>query len=92
MADVPMTLIQPSGSKAEIEMPDDVPIGELIPDFVTALQLPARGNDGSAVVYKIHSKVLGRELDSSESLSAADVPQGSPLVIAPFALAGAPRG
>ncbi|MCK9925938.1 EsaB/YukD family protein [Frankia sp. Mgl5] len=89
MADVPMTLIQPSGTTTGVEMPDDVPIGELIPEFVTELGLPTTGSDGSAVVYKIHSKSLGRELTGNETLSDAGVPADSPLVIAPFVVAGA---
>jgi hypothetical protein len=91
MADVPMTLVQPSGATSEVEMPDDVPMGDLIPDFVTELKLPTTGSDGSAVVYKIHSKSLGRELDPSERLVSATVPESSPLLIAPFAIAGAAR-
>ncbi|WP_055748809.1 MULTISPECIES: EsaB/YukD family protein [Frankia] len=89
MADVPMTLIQPSGARTDVEMPDDVPIGELIPEFVTELGLPTTGSDGSAVVYRIHAKSLGRELTGTDTLASAGVPQGSPLLIAPFALAGA---
>jgi len=88
MPDVPMTLVQPSGATDDVDMPDDVPIGELIPDFVTELRLPTRGSDGSPVVYKVHSKSLGRELTADETLASAAVPENSPLVIAPFAVAG----
>ncbi|HEV7955771.1 MAG TPA: EsaB/YukD family protein [Marisediminicola sp.] len=88
MADVAMTLVQPSGASNEVEMPDDVPIGELVPDFISELRLPTTGSDGNPVVYKIHSKSLGRELDATETLASAGVPVSSPLLIAPFALAG----
>jgi hypothetical protein len=88
MADVAMVLIQPAGTSNEVEMPDDVPIGELIPDFVSELRLPTSGSDGNPVVYKIHSKALARELAVTETLAEAGVPAGSPLLIAPFALAG----
>jgi hypothetical protein len=89
MADVPMTLALPSGETVEIEMPDDVPIGDLIPDFVSELRLPTTGSDGAAVVYRIHAKGLARELESSETVAASGVPHGSVLLIAPFAVAGA---
>lgn len=88
MADVAMTLVQPSGATNEVEMPDDVPIGELIPDFISELRLPAIQSDGSPVIYKIHSKGLGRELDATETLASAGVPINSPLLLAPFAIAG----
>lgn len=88
MADIAMTLVQPSGASNEVEMPDDVPIGDLVPDFISELRLPTTGSDGAPVVYKIHSKALGRELDSTETLASAGVPVSSPLLIAPFALAG----
>ena len=89
MADVPMTLALPSGQTVEIEMPDDVPIGELIPDFVSELRLPTTGSDGAAVVYRIHAKGLAREMDSSETLASSGAPHNSVLLIAPFAVAGA---
>lgn len=88
MADVDMTLLLPSGASNDVEMPDDVTIGELIPDFISELRLPTTGSDGNPVVYKIHSKSLGRELDAHETLAGAGVPANTPLVIAPFALAG----
>jgi WXG100 protein secretion system (Wss), protein YukD len=89
MADVEMTLVQPSGASNEVEMPDDVPIGELIPDFISELRLPATQTDGTPVIYKVHSKSLGRELDATETLASAGVPVNSPLLLAPFAIAGA---
>jgi hypothetical protein len=89
MTDVPMTLALPSGDTVEIEMPDDVPIGELISDFVSELRLPTTGSDGAAVVYRIHSKGLARELESTETVAASGVPHSSVLLIAPFAVAGA---
>jgi hypothetical protein len=89
MADVPMTLIQPSGSTHDVDMPDDVAIGDLIPEFVTEFRLPATGSDGGPVTYRIHSKSLGRQLDAAETLAGAGVPLNSPLLIAPLAVAGA---
>lgn len=88
MADVPMTLIQPSGASVDVEMPDDVPIDDLIPDLVTELRLPTSGSDGAAVVYRIHSKSLGLELSGTDTLSGAGVPANSPLMISPHAIAG----
>lgn len=88
MADVPMMLVQPSGATSEVEMPDDIAIGELVPDFISELGLPTTNSDGEAVVYTIHSKSLGRQLNNDETLADAHVPENSPLLIAPFAIAG----
>ena len=88
MTDVPMTLNTPAGETMNIEMPDDIAIGELIPDFITSIGLPSSGTDGNPVTYKIISKHLGRELAAQETLAVAAVPAGTSLLIAPHAIAG----
>ena len=40
MADLPVTLVLPSGGTRSAEVPDDVPVKELIPELSTSLELP----------------------------------------------------
>ena len=56
------------------EMTDDVPVAELLPELVSALELPTTGPDGRPMNYRMDSKALGRELQDSETLAAAGVP------------------
>jgi len=83
-----MTVVQPSGLNNYVDMPDDVPMGDLIRELVAELRLPTVQSDGLAVAYKMHSKSLGREIDAAETLASASVPPDSVLYLFPFAGAG----
>jgi hypothetical protein len=88
MADVPVTLVLPSGGTRTAEVPDDVKVKELIPELATSLQLPTTGPDGRPVSYRIDSKALGRELQEGETLSEAKVPQDDRLMVTADVTAG----
>ncbi|GAH00849.1 unnamed protein product, partial [marine sediment metagenome] len=62
MAELSVTLVLPSGGTRSAEVPDDVPVKELIPELTTSLELPTTGPDGRPVNYRLDSKALGREL------------------------------
>jgi hypothetical protein len=88
MADMNITLVLPSGGTRNAEVPDDVPVKELIPELATTLELPTVGPDGRPVSYRLDSKALGRELQEDETLDAAGVPGDDRLMITADITAG----
>jgi hypothetical protein len=88
MADVPVTVVLPSGGSRTAEVPNDVVVKELIPELTTSLQLPTTGPDGRPMSYRIDSKALGRELQEEETLSSAAVPTGDRLILTADVTAG----
>ena len=88
MADLPVTLVLPSGGTRTAEVPDDVPVKELIPELATSLELPTTGPDGRPISYRLDSKALGRELQEDETLAEAAVPQDDRLILTADITAG----
>ncbi len=88
MADKNITLVLPSGGTRNAEVPDDVPVKELMPELATTLELPTVGPDGRPVSYRLDSKALGRELQEDETLEAAGVPEDDRLMITADITAG----
>jgi len=88
MADKNVTLVLPSGGTRNAEVPDDVPVKELVPELATTLELPTVGPDGRPVSYRLDSKALGRELQENETLSGAAVPDDDRLMITADITAG----
>ncbi len=88
MSDVPVKLVLPSGGTRNAEVPDDVPVKELIPELTTSLELPVTGPDGRNMSYRIDSKALGRELKEEETLSQAGIPQNDRLMMTADVTAG----
>lgn len=88
MADKNVTLVLPSGGTRSAEVPDDVPVKELVPELATTLELPTVGPDGRPVSYRLDSKALGRELQENETLSDAAVPDDDRLMITADITAG----
>ena len=88
MADLPVTLVLPSGGTRSAEVPDDVPVKELIPELSTSLELPTTGPDGRPISYRLDSKALGRELQEEETLAEAAVPQDDRLILTADITAG----
>ncbi|HUH96729.1 MAG TPA: EsaB/YukD family protein [Anaerolineales bacterium] len=88
MSDVPVTIVLPSGGTRNAEVPNDVPVKELIPELTTSLELPVTGPDGRAMSYRLDSKALGRELKEEETLSAAGIPQNDRLMMTADVTAG----
>jgi hypothetical protein len=88
MAEKPVTMILPAGGSQTAEVPDDVPVRELMPELVSALQLPTTGPDGRPMGYRLDSKALGRELKEEETLQAAGVPDNDRLMVTADITAG----
>ena len=89
MADIPVTLVLPAGGTRTAEVPDDVPVQELLPELVSLLELPTTGPDGRPMSYRIDSKALGRELQEEETLADAEVPEDDRLMMTADVTAGA---
>jgi len=88
MADKSLTLVLPSGGTRTAEVPDDVPVKELVPELTTSLELPSTGPDGRPISYRLDSKALGRELQEDETLAEAGVPDDDRLIITADITAG----
>ena len=88
MSDVNVTLVLPAGGARTAEVPDDVSVKDLLPELVSALDLPTVGPDGRPMGYRLDSKALGRELTEAETLAAAGVPPDDRLIITADITAG----
>lgn len=88
MADKTVTLVLPAGGTQDAEVPDDIPVGELMPELVSTLELPTTGPDGRPMDYRMDSKALGRELQSEETLTQAGVPDNDRLMMTADITAG----
>lgn len=88
MSDISVTLILPSGGSRNAEVPDDVPVKELLPELTTSLELPVTGPDGRPMSYRLDSKALGRELKEDETLAQAGIPADDRLMMTADVTAG----
>jgi hypothetical protein len=98
MPDISVSIVMPSGGTRVAEVPDDVPIHDLMSELTSLLELPTTGPDGRPMGYRLDSKALGRELKDSETLSAAGIPQNDRLMLTAditaggvISVAGSPR-
>ncbi len=89
MSDLNVTIILPSGGARSAEVPDDVTVKDLMPEFTSLLELPTVGPDGRAMTYRIDSKALGRELKEEETLGVAGIPDNDRLMLTADITAGA---
>lgn len=88
MADIRVPLELPTGRVQTVELPDDVSIGELVPEIITTLGLPSTGPDGTPTRYELHSKRLGRNLRADETLAAAGIGPEETIRMVPDVTAG----
>ena len=88
MPDLSVTIVLPNGGARRAEIPDDVPVGELLLELTSLLKLPTVGPDGRPMGYRLDSKALGKELSEKETLSYAGVPQEDRLMISADITAG----
>jgi hypothetical protein len=89
MPDLSITIILPSGGARTAEVPDDVPVRDLLAELASLLKLPTVGPDGRPMGYRMDSKALGRELTEAETLAAAHVPMNDRLILTADITAGA---
>lgn len=89
MADIGVTLVLPNGGARRADMPDDIPVRDLLAELTSLLELPTVGPDGRPMGYRIDSKGLGRELREDETLAGAGIPEDDRLMITTDITAGA---
>ena len=88
MPDITVAIVLPNGGARMADVPDDVPIGELLGELVALLELPTVGPDGRPMGYRLDSKALGRELTEEETLASALVPDEDRLILTADITAG----
>jgi ubiquitin-protein ligase len=89
MPDLSITIVLPSGGARTAEVPDDVPVRDLLAELASLLKLPTVGPDGRPMGYRMDSKALGRELTEEETLGSAHVPASDRLILTADITAGA---
>lgn len=89
MADIGVTLVLPNGGARRADVPDDVPVRDLLAELASLLELPTVGPDGRPMGYRLDSKGLGRELREDETLADAGIPDDDRLMITTDITAGA---
>jgi len=88
MSEIEVTIVLPNGGARKAEVPDDVIIRDLLAEMTSLLGLPTVGPDGRPMGYRLDSKALGRELQESETLADAGVPDDDRLVLTADITAG----
>ncbi|RLD03837.1 MAG: hypothetical protein DRI65_12010 [Chloroflexota bacterium] len=88
MPEIEVTIVLPNGGARKAEVPDDVIIRDLMAEMTSLLGLPTVGPDGRPMGYRLDSKALGRELQESETLADAGVPDDDRLVLTADITAG----
>jgi len=88
MPDLNVTFVLPSGGARTAEVPDDVPIRDLMTELISMLKLPTIGPDGRPMAYRMDSKALGRELREDETLADANIPDNDRLMLTADITAG----
>jgi ubiquitin-protein ligase len=88
MSDLTTTIVLPNGSVRQADIPDDVPVRDLMEELTSMLELPTVGPDGRPMGYRMDSKMLGRELREDETLAGAGIPSDDRLMITTDITAG----
>jgi ubiquitin-protein ligase len=88
MPDLTTTIVLPNGGVRRADIPDDVPVRDLLEELTSLLELPTVGPDGRPMGYRIDSKMLGRELREDETLAGAGIPSDDRLMITTDITAG----
>lgn len=71
-----------------IQVPQDILVAHLIPELLVTLRVPQRLEDGRPLFYVLHSKALGRPLDSTLTIRQNGVASLDALALHPLTMAG----
>ncbi len=88
MPEIEVTIVLPNGGARKAEVPDDVIVRDLLAEMTSLLGLPTVGPDGRPMGYRLDSKALGRELQETETLAEAGVPDDDRIVLTADITAG----
>jgi hypothetical protein len=78
---------QIGGTKTTVEVPDDVPMNQLIPALITSLNLPVR-QAGNLISYRLDNISTNKRLADESTLADAGVESGSIFSLSPEVTAG----
>jgi hypothetical protein len=74
-------------SKTTVEMPDDIPMEQLLPALASKMDLPLT-QAGNPIAYKFDLRRTGQRLDDQDSLRSAGVQVDDALTLVPEIIAG----
>ena len=90
MAKIKVIIVDHLGAKkTPVELPDDVPMRQLLPALVTKMELSMTSTDGQPIQYKLDHEKSGNRLGDEETLSDAGVEAEDRLMLMPEPIAGA---
>lgn len=88
MAQINISIVdQIGGTKTTVEIPDDVPMTQLIPELVSALNLPVR-QGGNLISYRLDNTVTGQRMGEHATLADHGVESGAVFSLSPEVTAG----
>lgn len=88
MAQVRVAILDHTGGKKTIvELPDDVPMHQLIPALVSRMDLPVQ-QAGNPISYRLDNPETGERLADDETLADAELESGAVLSLFPEVTAG----
>jgi hypothetical protein len=88
MAQIRIAIIdQNGGTKTTVELPDDVPMNQLIPALVESLQLPTH-QGRNLLTYRLDNLEDRTRIGDDETLSEAGIEAGTALSLLPEVTAG----
>jgi uncharacterized ubiquitin-like protein YukD len=70
--------------RVPVELPDDAQANKLIALLVDKMKLPKTGPDGGPLIYKLHHKNTGRQIQDAMTLAQAGVKNGDILRLFAF--------
>lgn len=88
MAQIRISIMdQTGGTKTTVEVPDDVPMNQLIPALVGSLNLPAR-QGGNLISYRLDNINNGQRIAENATLAESGVESGTVFSLSPEVTAG----
>ena len=88
MAQIRISIMdQTGGTKTTVEVPDDVPMNQLIPALVTSLNFPVR-QAGNVISYRLDNIDSGQRLADDVTLADAGIESGTVFSLSPEVTAG----
>jgi hypothetical protein len=92
MAQIRVAILDPTGGKKTIvELPDDVPMNQLIPALVSSMNLTVQ-QGGNPISYRLDNPETGERLADDVTLAEAGVASGAVLSLFPEVTAGRYHG
>ena len=88
MAQIRISIMdQTGGTKTTVEVPDDVPMNQLIPALVGSLNLPSR-QGGNLISYRLDNINNGQRIAEDATLAESGVEFGMVFSLSPEVTAG----